>query len=372
MASDTSSPLDHDIISGDEATPQAVKHKPAHAWMLPEPTIDEANILPAHSSPAPPSSRLQLRFNIPTPETFRSSRSRSGSTERRTVLRSAMHVNPPVTGIQQTSIASPSRDDIGQQLSSASSQSQLWGSTPTPLSGSANFSSQLTVKTQSSSASNVTLQPINTTSATPTQSSSAAHAPAGGGTSTAATSTCQRSSPELQGAGSQLSEKKVRWLAVVNNTITRAGIFVLPYRGKRVPIAVAEDIGLLANNYIDDLFDALQHCSPNTQERALSCINDITNTCVDIVSRRMGEETTACSHPSAPRHDSTQLPDIFSSNNFRAYCASIAEDCDRTPQAFVQGPDPCVPITSFEEPTRPCDTSKNATEMFGCVSEPGM
>jgi hypothetical protein len=392
MASDISSPLNHDIISSDNATPQAVKHKPAYAWMPPEPAIDEVNILPAHSSLAPPVSRLQLPFNIPTPETFRSSRSRSGSTERRTVLRSAMHVNRPVTGIQQTSIKSPTRDDNSQQLSSASSQSQLWGSTPTLLSiaasppsmttspatgmsptplGSADFSSQLTVKTQSSSASNVTLRPNDTASATSTQSSSAApHAPAGGGTSTAPTSTFQRSSHELQGDGSQLSEKEVRWSAAVNNIITRAGIFVLPYRGKRVPIAVAENIRLLANNYIADLFDALQHCRPDTQERALSCINDITNTCVDLISQSMGEETTACSLPSAPRHDSTPLPDIFRSSYFRAYCASIAEDCDRTPHAFVQGPDPCVPITSFEEPTPTCDTSKNATEMFGCVSEP--
>jgi hypothetical protein len=392
MARDTSSPLNHDISSGNNATPRAVKHKPAHAWMPPEPAIDEVNILPAHSTPAPPGSRLQLRFNIPTPETFRSSRSRSGSAERRTVLRSAMHVNRPVNGIQQTGNASPTRDDNGQQLSSASSQSQLWGSTPTPLSiaasppstttpsetgmsptppGSADFASQLMAETQSSSASSVTLRPNDTSSATPTQSSSAApHAPAGGGTSTAPTSTYQRLHAQPQGDGLQLSEKEVRWSAVVNNIITRAGIFVLPYRGKRVPIAVAEDIRLLANNYIADLFDALQHCHPDTQERALSCINDITNTCVDLISRSMGEETTACSLPSTPRHDSTPLPDIFSSSNFRAYCASIAEDCDRTPHAFVQGPEPCVPITSFEEPTLPCDASKNATEMFGCISEP--
>jgi hypothetical protein len=48
MASDTSSPLNNDIISGDEATPQAVMHQPTYAWMPPEPAIDEVNILPAH------------------------------------------------------------------------------------------------------------------------------------------------------------------------------------------------------------------------------------------------------------------------------------------------------------------------------------
>jgi Pao retrotransposon peptidase len=363
MESDLNDSLFYDTQPEVASSPRLEEDLPPIPQPVPDPPVDEVERSPPHSAPAPYRSKLRPRRNtVPASlDVTVIEVKRRAQLAKKRLQENKKRSTPPVAGIVPISTESLEWDDEAHQLNSATDQSRLWStstqfsvtvSTPPYLVSTpslidvmdddpatiADNASQATAESQSTSASTATGETMRPQVGPPplvsqhadlnenTPPVSGDHPPPGAtapppdhqhraprppgpsgshsdpGTTPHSSSESSRSTPPNDDPS--LGADAAKWRTLAKTSMDRAKAYVLPYKGKRVPISVATSVRLRAEKLIDDLFDVAEHCGSPLREEVQQYISDMASICADLLD--LGDEDDARSRHSSPPNSPTR------------------------------------------------------------------